>query len=291
MATVPANTQNRQGELSELTFEQRLAKILHDQITTGSSFLSAFDTETISAQSMKVLVGTGEGRAAVVGELDEIPVGKDDVSEVDVEPVKYGKMRVLSSELIDDSNPNAISRATAKLAGEIYRGIDDDFLNAPTQTDKNKKACTGILQGLTAKGEVKDNLDAVMDAKAEIADAEGSASLFIVHPLSAAEMRKTKVKLADKTEGNTYLLSGNDFADGLTVIESKFMPQGKALIADRTAVTAVIRKTMDIKTDASRYFENDAVAVRGLFRAAWIITAKDKMRLITVPKKKADEAK
>ncbi|WP_030687905.1 phage major capsid protein [Streptomyces sp. NRRL B-1347] len=287
------NTQLRAGN-EELTPTDRIARILHDQIVSGSVFLSAFDRLTTDKKDVTLLVGNEVDRAGVVGENKEIPLAETDQTEVKSEPVKYAQMRKISNEAIADTTPGILERNTKKLASAIYKGIDEDFLTAAKQTDVNKTAPTGVLNHaeLKSAGEVKDNLDAVKDAVAEIADAEGSASLFIVHPLDAAEMRKIKVKLADKTDGNTYLLQGDQIADGLTVIEHKAMTRGTALIADREAVTAVVRKTMDVKLFDQRYAEFDATGVRGTFRASWVVTAPGKLRTVKVPTKatvKADD--
>ncbi|MGW1770294.1 phage major capsid family protein [Streptomyces sp. NPDC002104] len=285
------NTQLRTGN-EQLTPTDRIAKILHDQVVSGSVFLSAFDKVTTDKKDVTLLVGNEVTRAGVVGENKEIPTADTDQTEVKSEPVKYAQMRKISNEAIADTTPGILERNTRKLASAIYKGIDEDFLTAKVQTDKNATAPTGILNvtGLESAGEVKDNLDAVMDAKAAIADAEGNASLFVIHPLDAAEMRKIKVKLADKSEGNFYLLAGDQIADGLTVIEHKAMKKGMALIADREAVTAVVRKTMDVKLFDQRYAEFDATGVRGTFRASWLVTSVAKLRTVKVPTKAAAES-
>ncbi|GAA3029240.1 hypothetical protein GCM10020229_45850 [Kitasatospora albolonga] len=267
--------------------ETRIATMLHEHIVGGSDFFGLFSRQDISTQSVKLLVGTKVTRAGVVGEGETIPSKKDTASEVECAPVKYGEMGRLTQENIDDSNPSVLERRVRRIADAITLGADDDFLNAakPESGKENSSPNAGILLGVESAGEIKDNLDAVKDAKAAIRLARGTASVFIVHPTSANALRKIKRKLADGTDSNEYLLQGDTIADGLRVVESEHMKAGLALIADTGAATVVVRKATEVKLLTELYAETDEIGCRGTFRAGWLVTNADQLRTVKVPTK------
>ncbi|MFF2123710.1 phage major capsid protein [Kitasatospora sp. NPDC058184] len=280
-----------------MTPEQRFSDILHDEIVSASKFLGAFNSRTTNREKCVLLIGNAQPRVGVVAEGKSIPtVDVDDLTPITVYPVKWAGMDILTNEVIADSDPSVMARNTAKLSGAVAKGFDDDFLNAPKPgAGKDQdQAPAGILTGLTASGEIaatgeKANLDAVHTAKAEIEDADGSASLFVVHPMDAAELKKIKVNLGNTKDTNQYLLDDSGSIAGLTVITHKAMPKGKALIADRGAVEVIVREGTEVKLLTERYADLDSTGVRTKFRATYKVTAPKKLRLLTVPTAKADE--
>lgn len=286
-----AITPKIRADYDNMTPEQRFSDILHEEVIKSSAFLGAFNKRTINRESAVLLIGNAQPRVGVVGEAQEIPtIDVADVTTVKVFPVKWAGMEILSNEVINDSDPSVMARNTQKLSGGVAKGFDFDFLNAKTpDTGKEmEEAPAGILNGLVARGEIgltgaSANLDAVKMAKAEIADADGSASLFVIHPLDAAKMRTMKVNLGSAKDSNQYLLDDSGTIAGLTVLEHKAMRRGKALIADRAAVEVIVREGTEVKLLSERYAELDCTGVRTKFRATYKVTAPQKLRLITVP--------
>lgn len=230
--------------------------------------------------SVQVPMLTEDVPADFVAEGAELPQGQPIVNEVSLRPVKIAALSILSCELAEDSEPEAVNLVGHSIARSIKVKLDQAFLFAATGGLPSAGVLTGasIVDG----GVLGANLDGISDAITSVEAAGGAADVIVMNPTTWGRIAKVK------TEGtsNAPLLG----VDGTPVGErSLFGVQVRvdsAVVADvigvwdSNAVAVALRRDVKVESDTSRYFDTDSVAVRATLRADW--TVLDPQRVVKI---------
>lgn len=215
-----------------------------------------------------------------VAEGAELPQGEPMVNEASLRPRKIAAMTVLSSELAEDSEPEAVSLIGQSIARSIRTKLDQAYLLAATDGLPSPGVLTGtsIVDG----GVLGANLDAISDAITTVEANGGTANVITMSPATWGRIAKVK------TEGtsNAPLLG----VDGTPVGERSLfgvpVSVDSAVVADvigvwdSNAVAVALRRDVKVESDTSVYFSTDSVAVRATLRADW--TVLDPQRVVKI---------
>ncbi len=215
-----------------------------------------------------------------VPEGSEIPEGQPTVSEASLRPVKVAALTILSAELAEDSEPEAVNLIGQSISRAIKVKLDQAFLFAATGGLPSPGVLTGtsIVDG----GALGANLDGISDAITSVEAAGGTADVIVMSPATWGRIAKIK---ADSTSSNVPVLG----VDGSTTNRTLFgVPTyvDSAVVAntvgvwDSQSLAVALRRDVKVESDTSRYFDSDSVAIRATLRADW--TVLDPARIVKI---------
>jgi HK97 family phage major capsid protein len=143
------------------------------------------------------------------GELDEITPADGDTEEVVVTPSKTAGLTLLSSELVDDSDPAIANQVAAALANQIAQAIDTAFFG--NTTTKGPNGLLSLSSTAVDTGASVANLDAFISARYAAEAHSAKLTHWLMSPATAEALSKLKVA----SGSNQSLLQFVD--DGITV--------------------------------------------------------------------------
>lgn len=203
--------------------------------------------------------------ANFVAEGADIPEADADLSEVIVYTGKVAILHRISREQMRQQNveeklADSVARAVIKRANKAY-------LAQPAPQDGHTPPA-GLLNipGIVNGGEVKANLDGLVDLIATIEQNGGVPSHILMSPTAWASLRKLKTQTgaassllgAGSTDAKKMLLD-------LPVIVDPAVTTGAGMILDRNAIASAVG---DVQVAQSEhfYFGSDSIALRCTWR-------------------------
>lgn len=217
-----------------------------------------------------------------VDEGEEISPGDVEFDELKVTPKKAAGLVGITSELADDSSPDAQSQVGRSLAEKLVAKVDYAFLNKQT-APAAPKGGLGNLVGTTDLVTDLSNLDFVADAISAIELAGGNLTALIANPADALVLAKLKESagsnkplLGDASEGLRAR------ALGMPVLTSRHCPKGTIYGVSRGDVQTILRKGTTLVVDRSVWFTRDLVAIRSIMRVEFGVPVPARVAVITV---------
>ncbi|RBM16079.1 phage major capsid protein [Streptomyces sp. PT12] len=208
--------------------------------------------------------------AAWVREGEEIPNEDATLGEEVVIPAKVGGLTVVSSELAEDSNPDAQQIVGNGLARSIARQVDAAFFGSlPHPAPNGLEKLTGI-SGVAA-GRKWTNLDPFLSAIAAAENVGATLTSFTAHPNDALALAQLK----EQTGSNRPLLGSDPTTPtrrviaGVPLFVSPAVTPGTVWGIPRDRVFVVLRRDVRVDISADAYFSSDQVAVRGTMRVGF----------------------
>ncbi|QKW05576.1 phage major capsid protein [Streptomyces sp. NA04227] len=205
--------------------------------------------------------------AAWTREGDEIPVEDATLGEEIVTPAKVAGLTVVSSELAEDSNPQAQQIVGDGLARSIARQVDAAFFGRlPDPAPRGLEAVQGVTT-VTA-GKKWANLDPFLEAIAQAETVGATLTSFTAHPTDALALATLK----EQTGSNRPLLGSDPTAPTRRVIAgvplhvSSAVTPGTVWGLPKDRVFVVLRRDVKVDVSAEPFFTSDQVAVRGTCR-------------------------
>lgn len=266
-----ASTATNGALLRPETVEDLLIKpVLASSIATDPRVAIVIRTD---AGSVRFPVVATDPSAAWVAEGAEIPISDLITDEVNVTPAKLAGLTVVTSELAEDSSPEAQAIVGQGLSRDIARKLDDAFIGAgggivPPGLGSLAAAAMG---GDLAIGTAPANLDGLADALAAVRAQGANPTAILVHPSTLSMFSKLK----EGTSSSRYLLESDPgkatgkVVFGVPLIASTSLPTATMFVVDASRVYTVVRRNAEIVADASPFFTSDRVAVRATMRAAF----------------------
>jgi Phage capsid family len=214
------------------------------------------------------------GSSAFVAQGQPIPVYDLTVGTAALEPAKVGAIVVLTRELIESSNAEALIGDALKRA--CGRMLDEVLVDANPADDARP---AGLRNGIaaTAASAAADAEDAFVDDITSLADAvspvsSNSALLFIASPGRALKMRLRMVRDVD----NVVVLGSNAVINDLLCIASNSLVcavgAAPSVEASKTAVLVMDTAPTAIPGSSERsMFQIDAVALKLLWPLSWAL--------------------
>ncbi len=232
-----------------------LEPLLNESISTAAAVST---THTTGATEFRVPIVAEDAIAAWTREGEEITPTEVTLDELTITPRKVAGLIPVSRELAEDSSPDASAIIGNSLARSLVYQLDAAFLGAlpaPAPQGLGSLEATEITTSLT-------NLDAVLEGKAAIGIAGGTATAIIAHPNDALALSKLK----DAEGSNRSLIDDVSTVASLPVIQTQHATEGELWIVDNTAIHTVVREDVSVTSSSDVYFSSDRVAIRATAR-------------------------
>jgi len=232
----------------------------------------------------RVPIVTADPSAAWTAEGAEITVSDSAVDELTVRPSKLAALTVISSELADDSSPQAQEVVGQGIVRDLTRKIDQALFTATTTNGPSGLPSLTGIQAVTAAS-MDVVVDAFIGASYAVEEANGRVAVWVAHPDTAARISALK----EGTASNRPLL-GADVTQpgarqllGAQLLTSPYVEAGVVWGIDPTYSQFVVRKAAEVIADRSVYFSSDRVAVRGIVRAGFAFAHPGSIAKVTLP--------
>lgn len=248
-----------------------LQPLLADAVAANSAVSTVHSTGSTEFRIPRV---DSDAAAAWTLEGEEIAPSGVEVDELTLTPRKVGGLVPVSRELAEDSSPDAATLIGASLSRALIDQVDRAFLGDlanPAPSGLEALAATELATDLT-------NLDGLLEARASIAGAGGTATAIIAHPLDALALGKLK----DSDGSNRALLDDLTAIAGLPVIQSAHVAAGALWIVDAASVHTVIREDVSVESSRDAYFSSDRVAIRATMRVDFGFSHPDRVVKLTI---------
>ncbi|MDI3408420.1 phage major capsid protein [Streptomyces cavernicola] len=208
--------------------------------------------------------------AGWVHEGDEIPVEDATLGEEIVTPAKVAGLTVVSSELAEDSNPQAQQIVGQGLARSIARQVDAAFFGTlPHPAPPGLESVPGVTT--VAAGKKWTNLDPFLDAIAKAETVGATLTSFTAHPADALALAQLK----EQTGSSKPLLGSDPTAPtrrviaGVPLYVSPAVTPGTVWGLPKDRVFIVLRRDAKVDLSSDAYFNSDQIAVRGTMRIGY----------------------
>src|SRR5699024_4882026 len=206
-------------------------------------------------------------------------------------PVDFGQPPL--AELVVNTRKVAI---ITKVSNEAYRarGVEGLLTNSMRRSVVNKadhvflqnsSNPTGLINidNIHDCGELGDNLDALVDAIAEVETNGAEPTHIIAAPDTWAAIRKLKAG-----DASNQPLVNQDVAtetqrqvEGLPVIVNRHAEPGSLLIIDRSEIISSVSQ-IELATTKDAYFTDDAVEIRVAFRFGFGVIRGERIAKLTL---------
>ncbi len=273
---------NRDNTASVLSPEQ-----IHELVT--KPFLDAATATVIgtvvptNAMQLRVPIITADPDSTFVAEGAEIDITATTVGEVVATPAKVAALSVLTSELVADSEFNALEIVGNGLIRSLASQTDHAFFTADVggETPPGIADVTGVNE--IAAGAVV-NTDAFAEAVNAAESVGASLSAFVCNPATALKLAQLK-----QGDGSNLPLLGSDPTtptrkqiQGVPLMVNRYVADNTVWGVDKRYTIIALRKDAELITDYSAFFTSDRVAVRAIQRVAFAFPFPESIQKITL---------
>lgn len=223
---------------------------------------------SISSHDFRIPILKQDAGAAWTPEGAEIADDDAVLDEITVTPSKVAGLSIISSELADDSSPEAQKIIGDGLARSIVDEIDKAFfgnLAAPAPKGLASVAGVAAISGNLA------NLDVFAEAISAAELSGANITAFVCNPADALTIAKLKT-----AAGHNAPLLGSDAtagtarrALGVPILSTRHVPAGIIWGLDGSRQTTVLRRGTELAVDRSSHFTSDRVAIRAISRIGY----------------------
>ncbi|BBY82952.1 phage major capsid protein [Mycolicibacterium pulveris] len=222
-----------------------------------------------ASRDFRIPVVDEDAAAAWVPEGTDIDLTDPTVTEEVVTPLKVAALVKVSTELAEDSSPEATAVVQASLARSVARKIDAAFFGNTVTNGPSGLQSLGGTQLVTA-GSTFTNLDWAVEAKTRLRKVGSTATAFVAAADTVADIERLKTE----ADSNQPLLASTvgdatrapaDTVLGIPLVavaDGTNLPDGRIWALDKAKVFVVLRRdvTLDVSTDY--FFGSDSLAVR-----------------------------
>jgi len=223
-----------------------------------------------------------DDEATFVPEGQTIDEATPDLASTTIFTGKVAQVIRVSREQMAQENVSAQLAASVRRA--VTRAANAAYIAQPAPTGGDVTPPAGLLNidGIVDLGTVGDNLDALVDGLAILAESYATPTHFVVAPSTWAEIQKLKaaddsnVSLigAGTTAAEKYLLS-------VPVLVDPAVPAGKGLVVDQSAIVSAAGP-VQVATSEHLYFSSDSIAIRCTWRFGANVVRPERLGVFTV---------
>lgn len=216
----------------------------------------------------RIPIVTEDGSAAWYTEGQDLTGDGPTFDEIEVTPAKVGRVVLVSTELADDSTPEASGEVGRSIARAISTEIDKAYfgdLAAPAPKGLAAAAAVPAVSGAWGNTDVFAHAMSIAEA------AGGRIRFFVTSPADMLTLLMVK-----KQEGSNEPLLGQDPTQpavrtilGATLLASPAVAQGTIWAIDPEFSRVVLRKDVTIETSRESHFTTDQVAVKAVMRVGF----------------------
>ncbi|MFK5164464.1 phage major capsid protein [Propionibacterium freudenreichii] len=246
-----------------------------------------------NSNSYRVPVVKTDPSAAWVAEGEEIPASEQDLDEDADRFHKLAGLTIVSSELANDSNPDAAEQVGLGLARDIARKLDGAFFGSRGASENQPRGLGDItgVNAIATDTTAWQSLDPFTSATYAAENVGAQLAAFVANPNDAL----TIAQLKDQTGSNRPLL-GTDpttatkrLIDGVPLLTSPAVAAGNVWgLPGLGQVLIVVREDVKLVRDESVFFTSDRVALRATMRVTTLFPHPAAIQRISL--KTADKA-
>lgn len=197
---------------------------------------------------------------------------------------KVAGLSIISSELAEDSSPEAAQLVGAGLARDIAKKIDAAYFGKST-TPEQPKGIEDVV-GVTAvqAGTAWVSLDPFTEAAYNAEGVGATLSAFVANPADAL----TLAKLKQQTGSNVPLLGADPTKPtrrtlgGIPLLVSAAVEAGTVWGIPSGQTMLAIRRDVRLERDASVYFTSDRVAIKATLRVTFVFPHAAAIQKVTI---------
>jgi HK97 family phage major capsid protein len=229
----------------------------------------------ISTHSYRVPLVTADPAASWTAEGAEITATDATLDELDITPSKLAALSVISSELANDSTPEAAQAVGDGIVRDLTRKVDAALFTATTTNGPG--GLPGVSGITTVSGPATSyaNVDPFSDAIYTAARHNGQITAWVTNPATAMALAKVKQYTAGAS--NMPLLGADPTMPGQRQILGIPLLTCPSVTTTNNAVWGiskdyayfVIRQDAQVESDRSVFFTSDRVAVRATLRVGF----------------------
>ncbi|WP_094295464.1 phage major capsid protein [Mycobacterium neumannii] len=222
-----------------------------------------------ASPTFRIPVVDEDAAAAWVPEGNDIDLTDPTVTEEVVTPLKVAALVKVSSELAEDSSPEATEVVRASLARSVARKIDAAFFGNTVTNGPSGLLSLNDTQTVSA-GSTLTNLDWAIAAKTALRKVGSTATSFVANADTVASIESLKTEansnqpLLASTVGDATRAPGETVlgvplvavADGTSVAD------GLIWALDKAKVFVVLRRDVTLDVSSDYFFNSDSLAVR-----------------------------
>lgn len=225
---------------------------------------------TTSAE-LRVPIVTEDVSASWTEEGQEIDLSESQVDSITIEPAKLAAITPVSSELAEDSSPEATRLVMDSVTRDLQLKLDSAFLGATVLHGPSGLLSVGDATPIPSGGFV--NLDPFFAAQSEAEALGATITAWITSPATALQLAQLKVA----TDWNQPLLvTGEDSTGkpqrvigGVPLYVSRGCSAGVVWGIDRSRVITALRRDVDVRVSDQVLFTSDRICVRATLRASF----------------------
>lgn len=245
---------------AQLILEPALAK----SVATQPQVSTVIRTGSHATQ---IPVLTDDVTSVWLAEGAEITPSDATFNKITVTPSKCAALTLISSELADDSNPQAAQLVGDSIARDLAKSMDAAYFGAlAAPAPSGLGALTGV--STVDAGSAWANLDAFIEASS-IAETHGAeVTAYVANPATALALAKVR----EGSTSNRPLLGVDPSApttrviNGVPLIVSPNVADGVVWAMPKDRVMTVVRTQGDVKISEDFAFSKDMLAIRGIMR-------------------------
>ncbi|MGY1692342.1 phage major capsid protein [Geodermatophilus sp. SYSU D01105] len=267
------------GTTGPLLTPEQVESLLIKPVLAASVALNPLCSRVLrpTAPSVRLPAVTADPTAAWVAEGAEIPISDLTTAEVDVLTKKVAGLSVVTSELAEDSSPEATAEVGRGLARDIARKVDAAFFGDGTaQSGEQPDGLAALTVGAggvqdIAAGTAPTDLDAFAEAQMLAANVGAQLTAFVTNPATALVLANMK----EATGSGKPLLQPDPTQPtrrvifGVPLLTSPEAPAGTVWGLPAERVVTAVRRDAEVKADRSVFFTSDRVAVRATCRVGF----------------------
>ncbi|MFK4759659.1 phage major capsid protein [Microbacterium sp. ZW T5_45] len=238
-------------------------------VTEASIAFQVADVIPTSLHRYVIPLVTEDATASWTAEGQEIAESDPTFDKLVVELAKLAGLTETTTEMLEDSDPEAGDVIGASIARDIAKKVDQAFFgNLAAPAPKGLGSITADVNTVTVTGGILTNLDPFANALSLSEQNGGSIQSFIANP-SDALLISTLKKQADSIEpvlNMNVSRPGAQSVFGVPLLRSPAVPVGTIWGVDPTYAKVILRKDVDIDTSEHAAFTRDAVLIRAVMR-------------------------
>lgn len=275
---------------SALLAPEDVQKLLVKPVEKDSVAMQVSTIDIVSGHDVRYPIITRDPAVNWTREGEEITPADLSTDEVKISLSKAAGLTIVSRELIEDANENAIAQIGRALVRQISQTIDKAYFSKQAAPAPQGVGSAAGLNEITTSGSLT-NLDPFEEALVHAETTGENVGAFIANSktvLAISQLKESTTSQrgllqADATAQTTRSVHGVPLLACDHVADKTIfaIPRNASHVANLTGTNSSQRGA-EIIADNSAYFSSDRVAVRGIMRIGFAITHPESISKITI---------
>ena len=232
-------------------------------------------TIPISTHTYRVPLVTADPAASWTAEGAEITTSDATLDELDITPSKLAALSIISSELANDSTPQAAQAVGDGIVRDLTRKVDQALFTATTTNGPGGLPGVSGVTSVSGPATAYTNVDPFSDGIYVSAQHNGVIGAWVTNPATAQALPKVKQYTAGASNmpllGADPTMPGQRQILGIPLLTSPYVTTTNNVVwgVPQAFSYFVIRQDGLVESDRSVLFTSDRVAVRAIMRVGF----------------------